>query len=231
MISTSIRVLQINLNRSLPATESALQLALELKIDLVLVQEPWISTSASTGAKDYLTARSVNHQSFIQILPKHRHLRPRTLVYASRATSNTVLASLASTSPEDPDVLVLDILEGPHKIQLVNIYNEDSLIQATSTGKTIDRWLYNYPILVDTIIAGDFNTHHPWWDPLASASPNAEVLVTWIEDQNLSLLNTPGEGTFYRPNLKRPSVLDLTLATPSLANQIDKKKNEIINTV
>jgi hypothetical protein len=43
MISTSIRVLQINLNRSQLATESTLQLALESKVDLILVQEPWLA--------------------------------------------------------------------------------------------------------------------------------------------------------------------------------------------
>ena len=219
MISTSLRILQINLNRSLPATESALQTAIELKIDIVLVQEPWIiaSTSPSTGAKDFTTSRSVNHQSFVQILPNHGESRPRTLVYFLR--SNTlVLASLASSSPEDPDVLVLDLIEGQHKVQLVNIYNEDN----QSNQRTIERWLYSYQVLPNTIIAGDFNTHHPWWDPLTTTtSANAEALVDWIEDNHLSLLNTPGEGTFYRSNLRQPSVLDLTLATSKLANQID----------
>jgi putative NIF3 family GTP cyclohydrolase 1 type 2 len=42
MISTNTRIIQVNLNRSLAATESVLQLAIELKIDLILVQEPWI---------------------------------------------------------------------------------------------------------------------------------------------------------------------------------------------
>ena len=42
MISTSIKVLQINLNKSSIVTESALQLAIELKVDLVLVQEQWL---------------------------------------------------------------------------------------------------------------------------------------------------------------------------------------------
>ena len=34
------------------------------------------------------------------------------------------------------------------------------------------------------------------------------------------MLNTPGIGTFFRPNLARESVLDLTLATSSIANQV-----------
>ena len=63
MISTSLRILQINLNRSLPATESALQMAIKRKVDVILVQEPWISTSSSTstGTRDYTTARSINY--------------------------------------------------------------------------------------------------------------------------------------------------------------------------
>ena len=40
MISSSLKILQINLNRSATATESALQLATELKIDLLVIQEP-----------------------------------------------------------------------------------------------------------------------------------------------------------------------------------------------
>jgi hypothetical protein len=42
MISTNIRILQVNLNRSSATTKSVLQLAIKLKIDLILVQEPWI---------------------------------------------------------------------------------------------------------------------------------------------------------------------------------------------
>ena len=225
MISSSLRILQINLNRSLPATESALQLAIELKIDIVLVQEPWVCTASSTtssiniSTKDYTSARSINHQSFAQILPKHHHLRPRTLAYILRSNTS-ILASLAISSPIDPDILVLDILEGQHKVQLVNIYNEDSQIEGEQ--RTIDRWLYNYQLPLDAVVLGDFNTHHPWWDPLnTTTSTNADQLVDWIEDNNLLLLNTPGEGTFYRPNLRQPSVLDLTLVTTSIESQIN----------
>ena len=39
MINSSIKILQVNVNRSSAATESALQLAVELKIDLLVIQE------------------------------------------------------------------------------------------------------------------------------------------------------------------------------------------------
>jgi hypothetical protein len=42
MLEYPTKILQVNLNRNQQATESALQLAIELEIDLLLVQEPWI---------------------------------------------------------------------------------------------------------------------------------------------------------------------------------------------
>jgi hypothetical protein len=47
---------------------------------------------------------------------------------------------------------------------------------------TINRLFFNYTPYVDSVLLGDFNTYHPWWDPLAKPSPGSERLVTWIED-------------------------------------------------
>ncbi len=63
MISSSTRVLQVNLNRSAQATESALQIVVKLKIDLVVVQEPWILHNPQLD--DYSTARLILHLSFV----------------------------------------------------------------------------------------------------------------------------------------------------------------------
>ena len=122
MISSSIRVLQVNLNRSAPATESALQVAIELKIDLIVVQEPWVAPRPS-NATDYSNTRSVLHPSFSQVLPADLTHRPRTLVYIAR--SFKPLVTIASSSPRDPDLLIIDIIEGRSKIQFLNIYNKN----------------------------------------------------------------------------------------------------------
>src|SRR5277367_1965874 len=214
MISSSFKVLQVNLNRSGPATESALQIAVELKIDLLVVQEPW--TAPRNQDPDYSNTRSILHPSFTQILPADLSLRPRTLVYVARSFRPTV--ALASSSPADPDLLVVDIIEGNQRVQLLNIYNEASPLG--SGPWTLDRVVYHRTLLPGSILLGDFNTHHPWWDPLAKATSGADQLVKWIDTQDLALLNTPGTGTFFRPNLARESVLDLTLATSSLASRI-----------
>ncbi|EOA88027.1 uncharacterized protein SETTUDRAFT_112309, partial [Exserohilum turcica Et28A] len=48
----------------------------------------------------------------------------------------------------------------------------------------------------------------------------AEDLVEWVGNQNLSLLNTLGTGTFFGVNMPQESVLDLTFATNNIAAKI-----------
>ena len=129
------------------------------------------------------------------------------------------LVSLATSSSKDPDLLVVDIIEGKSQIQLLNIYNKDS--QSGSGPRTLERVLYSYALPPSFLLLGDFNTHHLWWDPLARITQGADQLIDWLESQELALLNTPGTGTFFRSNLARESVLDLSFATSSLASRIE----------
>ena len=213
MISTTLKILQVNVNRSAPATESALQLAIEAKVDLIAVQEPWFFNTPPPNTE---LAVSTQHPAFIQILPRCTALRARTLVYVLRGIRP--LVSLASNSPDDPDIQIIDIVEGQSKVQLINIYNEAD--QRHQGPQTLPRCLYPLQIHPRTVILGDFNTHHPDWDPLSPReSPGSHQLVDYIDDNDLRLLNTPGDFTFFRSG-SPPSVLDLTLATAPLAPSI-----------
>jgi hypothetical protein len=58
---SSIKTLQINLNRSAAATKSALDLAIGLYVDIIAVQEPWVFPNPDG---DYTTTRSVIHLGF-----------------------------------------------------------------------------------------------------------------------------------------------------------------------
>jgi hypothetical protein len=100
MISSSIRILQVNLNRSQFATESALQLATESNIDLILVQEPWLARKNQEDS--YEQVQSTQHLSFTQLFPRNRVIRPRTLAYISKASR--FQAMLATSSPNDTDI-------------------------------------------------------------------------------------------------------------------------------
>jgi len=206
-MSSVLKVLQINVNRNATTTENVLQLAIELNISILAIQEPWVIQGSS---KEY---RSTIHSSFTQVFSDNSSLRPRAMFYIV----NTIRASLAPNSPKHPDCVIID-LETEFAIQIVNVYNAKHPNDPNSIP-IVDSGL-DHLLTYSTILLGDFNTHHPWWDPLALKSANADILKDLIENNSLNLLNTPGEGTFYRPHMSHASVLDLTLASNSLSNKI-----------
>jgi len=67
------------MNRNSSTTENVLELAIELDIKVLVVQEPWVITGDNN--QEY---RSIIYPSFYQILPNYSTLRPRTLFYIAR---------------------------------------------------------------------------------------------------------------------------------------------------
>jgi hypothetical protein len=57
----------------------------------------------------------------------------------------------------DPDCFSFKVRDSKGlKIQVVNLYNE----RDKQGVWTVDRCLYNLPLLADSVIVGDFNTRH-----------------------------------------------------------------------
>ena len=211
MLDTTLRIIQANTNRGIQATESVLEYAVQQKVDLILIQEPWIFRDKETGYRD---CRSINHPSFTALLPPHgNNIRPRTLVYTSRLLQ----LQINPTRLLDSDCQSLEVRDSNgSRIQIVNLYNEKD-----QEGRwTVDRCLYSLPLLPNTLVAGDFNTRHQSWDPTSSRnSAQEDNLYTWIEEKHLLLRNVPNVGTFYRPHMDAPSVIDLTLTKGQLSQQ------------
>ncbi|KAF2135096.1 uncharacterized protein K452DRAFT_212690, partial [Aplosporella prunicola CBS 121167] len=135
------------------------QLAIELNIDLILVQEPWISNSKNPKDK-----RSINHPSFGQLLPAHSpDLRSRTLVYFARNLKGSQI-NYREDLFQSPDLMVLDLVLKDKTLQIINLYNQKPQ-DGPSTSLTLEREQGYAPLRPYSIIAGDFNLHHPWWDP------------------------------------------------------------------
>ncbi|KYG39908.1 hypothetical protein M433DRAFT_161156 [Acidomyces richmondensis BFW] len=141
MLERNLKIFQINVNRSSLATEGALEYARDLDIDLIAVQEPWITTSDNRN--DYRKARSITYPSYNCIVPSPTSpsTRPRTLLYFRKD-------------------LGLELLT------LLNIYNERDV----NNIWTLDRTLYKLPIPKSTILLGDFNIHYPVWEPSTEGS-------------------------------------------------------------
>ena len=65
--------MQLNINRNQVTTENVLQLAIELNIQILAIQEPWVTKNSDN------TYRTINHPSFNQILPNYNTVRPRVV--------------------------------------------------------------------------------------------------------------------------------------------------------
>ncbi len=211
-MSNYVKVLQVNVNRNGTTTENVLQTAIELDIKVLVIQEPWVIARDSNNRK----YRSIIHSSYYQILPNYGTLRPRTLVYVARELQ----ASLAQNSPSDPDCLIIDLSLGALKMQLINFYNAIHPEDPNSILTILREDILPTTLFDSSLLLGDFNTHHPWWDPLRPQSSHAIHLISYIESHSLRLLNKIGEGTFYRSNMSTPSVLDLSFATSGIVTKI-----------
>lgn len=213
-----IKMLQCNLNRSIQATENALQLGVELNIDIIAVQEPWLPSRQ--GESNYEDVQSIRHMSYSQIFPcsSDYNLRPRTMFYISRGMEKSTKKD--EEHSKDPDLLTVIISGLGYNLSIVNIYNQKNQ-GFENNSMTIDRIKDNLSLSPYCIVVGDFNEHHPDWDPYHPKSTNADTLETWIQEQGLSIMNIIGKGTFFRSGMKCPSVIDLTLATKLSENLIE----------
>lgn len=207
------------MNHNGTTTENALQLAVEDKADIMLVQEPAIYDDEEG---DFTNARSTNHSGYTQIFPKYSNLtlRPRVMAYVAKTFKPSI--SPAVLSPDDPDFMLLEITEKGKKLFIINIYNEKDRDQGTNKN-TAERCLYSLPYIPqNTLLIGDFNTHHPWWEPSCDkTTARADKLEDWLDEEEFFLLNKPGKATFSRKNTKKTSVLDLAFVTESLSEQTD----------
>jgi len=98
MIDASTKILQVNLNSAAHNTKSALQVAIELDIDIILVQELYVIKEADSDE-----IRSISHLLFTQLFPNRPSLdiTPRTIAYIARSYRPRV--ALASDSLNDSD--------------------------------------------------------------------------------------------------------------------------------
>jgi hypothetical protein len=129
----NLKILQVNLNKSTTATESTLQLAIELKANIIAVQEPWL---APTNNDNYAQARSTIHQAFFQILPTaDPSIRPRVMFYISRTLAAETYT--LQNFKKDPDAMAIVVKGDNYQIHLINLYNQTN---AEGT-KTIPRVL------------------------------------------------------------------------------------------
>ena len=206
---SKLQIFQHNCNRVTNTMHSVLESAVG-KIDIVLFQEPWIGPGNIT----------VSHPAFTSIIPV-TELRPRVVTFISKANCNIKCTPRPDIST-DSDLQALSVsMPNLKEFLLLNIYNEKSL-QENSSEYTVERALSQIRPLQRTLLCGDLNAHHSWWNSRISQAKNSNSLINWLERNQLELINTPDIATYTRNmvNGKYTSVLDLVFATGQMATEI-----------
>ena len=211
-----MKVVQHNLNRQKEALFTTLEVCREKGVDIILLQEPYIGYLKDTDS--YIC---IQHSAYYAVPPTRTlsglSYRPRVLTYI-RKNSNLQFNPRYDIC-NDQDLQVIEVLGVQEPYFIVNLYNEKQL-NATSTStssiRTIERLLLQIPLQKPTLLVGDFNLHHYWWNSAVqdNQAEKATPLVNWLNSKRAKLLNDSNTiaqkgGTFYRSNLKSTSVIDL----------------------
>ena len=108
-------------------------------------------------------------------------------------------------------------LLGPHPLNIFNLYRPP--IRATDDDR-VDRFDPRLlPSDGETIIVGDFNGHHPWWDgSCLEPDPVGVRVADWLEEVGWTPLNS-GEPTFASYRSGGLSAPDLAACSGSLARR------------
>ena len=206
---STLKIFQHNCNRVTSTMHSVLESAVR-KIDIVLFQEPWIGHQNIT----------VSHSAFTSIISATK-LRSRIVAFIAKANCNLKCTSRSDIST-DSDLQALSIsMLNLKEFLLLNIYNEKSL-KENSSEYTVERTLNQIKSTQRTLLCGDLNAHHSWWNSKITQARNAETLTKWLEENQCELINTSDTSTFTRNRIndQYTSTIDLTFATRQLSAEI-----------
>jgi hypothetical protein len=207
---SKIFILQHNTNKNQYVMHSCLESAIKFKTDFICIQEPWIAFNNNA-------AYTVSHSAYYCILPDSQNIRPRVAIYARKQSSFSFCHRTDLTS--DTDIVIVDV-SGPgiETFQIINIYNEKSLDSDPEfTDYTVERSLQYVQLSHETLIVGDFNAHHNWWNSSITNSVRASSLISWLNLYNFDLINEPDIQTCSR---SANSIIDLSFATQKLYSLI-----------
>jgi hypothetical protein len=207
--NSNIEVIQHNTARLVPAMHTCLERAFKANIDFVLIQEPWIAND---------NKGTVSYSAYNSILPNIiEDIRPRVAIFALKATPYSYTARPDIVN--DPDLLILQISGASiGSFQLINLYTEKGL--GVNRDWTIKRSLQDIKPDKRTIICGDFNAHHSWWNSTISSPIRTIELIPWLERYSFELKNIEDQATFLRSNTENLSIIDLTFATKAIETEI-----------
>jgi ribonuclease HI/endonuclease/exonuclease/phosphatase family metal-dependent hydrolase len=220
-LTNTIRILQLNLNKSDKAHLELINSDLGRKYDIILIQEPY--TTAFNAIR--------TPANFRPVYPKNRFVddaQIRSVTWVNRELNTNYWESL--DIPDTNDVTAIRIKGSYGNISIFNVYN-DCTHRRTET--TIRRYLRDNAQIIGAddnqhmVWAGDFNRHHPLWDRdedthlfTTRATRMAENLINLIAENNMVMPLPKGIPTLQHMRTKRYSRPDNVFCTEGLQDSI-----------
>ena len=187
----TIAILQYNLNKNRSTTYSVLNDPISSKYAILLLQEQYFSKYSNS---------SLTHRSWELFESKSMENNPpRAAIYLNK----TILPALSyeTIAMEIPDVVAIAVRlnQEQHPTLILNIYNTKTSTQLRDLRTHLRRHLRNNTYN-GIIIAGDFNLHHPLWNPSNRHDQDAEadILIDTMSQLRLKPILPAGTVTFIR---------------------------------
>ena len=197
-------VIQYNCYKNYTITIAILEVALVREAGVVCLQEP------------YIGKQEISHPGFTVYWPETEDRRKTRVALAIKrdVQRNWILEHrtdlIDSTHTQCLDIWDTHRGSKSRRTRLVNIYDQRIQEDGSSSHRAIEHIQWSEIITTRTILAGDFNTRSPRWDPFVRKPQNASYLEGLIDTYSLILNNTE-DPTRKEGNSK--SVIDLTLST------------------
>ena len=223
----SIRIFQINLNKSEKAHLDIINERVSQKYDVMLIQEPYTTTFNAIRTPT----------NFRPVFPSHRlqsQDQIRSVIWVNKRIDTNDWTSL--DIPGTNDITAIQ-MKGPYGVfSIFNIYNdcthsrnEVALRQYVQNNTNNILASENHHMLW----AGDFNRHHPLWDNdeddhlfTQQANRFAQGLIELIATYDLSMPLPKGIPTLQHMVTKRYSRPDNVFCTTELVDLITRCKVE-----
>ena len=109
--------MQHNIAKFILIIYSCFELAFKSNIDFILIQKPWIANDNQS---------IISYSAYQNILPINQNIRLKVAIYIRKTFLYKYY--IRPDIITDPDIIILDISGPGIKIQIINIYNERSLI-------------------------------------------------------------------------------------------------------
>ena len=219
----SIKIFQINLNKSEKAHLEIINEKVSQKYDVMLIQEPY--TTTFNAIRTPANFRPVYPSNRLQ---NEAQIRSVIWVNKNMDTKDWTILDV----PDTNDITAIQ-LQGPYgKLAIFNIYNDCTHSENQTTLRRFIRRHANLLIRTENhhmIWAGDFNRHHPLWDNdedihlfTGLAMRNAENLIEVLAEYEMQMLLPKGRPTLQHMRTKKYSRPDNVFSTPGIQDSITR---------